>query len=85
MKRQVVAELARRKVGTRPQIMARIACEAADAVPDQAAYHVQQAAEKLTKAALVAYQIRPRKGHVIGDFAKRLPADVRASRALPGP
>ena len=34
-------------------------------MPDQAAYHVQQAAEKLTKAALVAHQIRPRKGHVI--------------------
>ena len=26
------------------------------------------------KAALVAHGIRPRKGHVIGEFAKRLPA-----------
>jgi HEPN domain-containing protein len=42
-------------------------------MPDQAAYHVQQAAEKLTKAALVAHEIRPRKGHAIGEFAKRLP------------
>ncbi len=44
------------------------------AVPGQAAYHVQQAAEKLTKAALVAHGIRPRKGHKIGEFAKLLPA-----------
>jgi len=52
---------------------ARLCCEGDDAVPDRAAYHVQQAAEKLTKAALVAHEIRPRKGHVIGEFAKRLP------------
>jgi uncharacterized protein len=59
--------------GRRDLIMARKACEGDDAVPDQAAYHVQQAAEKLTKAALVAHEIRPRKGHKIGQFAKRLP------------
>jgi HEPN domain-containing protein/predicted nucleotidyltransferase len=58
----------------RDLVMARKACEGDDAVPDQAAYHVQQAAEKLTKAALVALQKRPRKGHRIGEFAKRLPA-----------
>jgi HEPN domain-containing protein len=52
---------------------ARLCCEADDPMPDQAAYHVQQAAEKLTKAALVAHEIRPRKGHMIGEFAKRLP------------
>ena len=52
---------------------ARLCCGNHDAVPDRAAYHVQQAAEKLTKAALVAHEIRPRKGHVIGQFAKRLP------------
>lgn len=57
----------------RDLVMARKACEGDDAVPDQAAYHVQQAAEKLTKAALVALQKRPRKGHEIGEFAKRLP------------
>jgi HEPN domain-containing protein len=55
-------------------IMARKACEGDDAVPDQGAYHIQQAAEKLTKAALVANRVRPRKGHKIGEFAKRLPA-----------
>jgi HEPN domain-containing protein/predicted nucleotidyltransferase len=58
----------------RDLVIARKACEGDDAVPDQAAYHVQQAAEKLTKAALVALQKRPRKGHEIGEFAKRLPA-----------
>lgn len=52
---------------------ARLCCQDHDAVPDRAAYHVQQAAEKLTKAALVAHEIRPRKGHMIGEFAKRLP------------
>jgi HEPN domain-containing protein len=57
----------------RDLVVARKACEGDDAVPDQAAYHVQQAAEKLTKAALVALQKRPRKGHEIGEFAKRLP------------
>lgn len=57
----------------RDLVMARKACEGDDVLPDQAAYHVQQAAEKLTKAALVALQKRPRKGHEIGEFAKRLP------------
>jgi uncharacterized protein len=52
---------------------ARLCCGADDPMPDQAAYHVQQAAEKLTKAALVAHVIRPRKGHMIGEVAKRLP------------
>jgi uncharacterized protein len=54
-------------------VMARKACEGEDALPEQAAYHVQQAAEKLTKAVLVAAQKRPRKGHQIGEFARRLP------------
>jgi uncharacterized protein len=58
----------------RDLVMANKACEGDDAVPDQGAYHVQQAAEKLTKAALIAHKIRPRKGHIIGEFAKRLPA-----------
>jgi HEPN domain-containing protein len=54
-------------------VMARRACEGDDPLPEQAAYHVQQAAEKLTKAVLVGMQKRPRKGHQIGEFAKRLP------------
>jgi uncharacterized protein len=53
---------------------ARLCCEGDDPVPDRAAYLVQQAAEKLTKAALVAHTVRPRKGHKIGEFAKRLPS-----------
>lgn len=72
MNDKVVAEWLERV--RRDLIMARKACEGDDAVPDQAAYHVQQAAEKLTKAALVAHRVRPRKGHKIGEFAKRLPA-----------
>lgn len=52
---------------------ARLCCETDDPMPEQAAYHVQQAAEKLTKAVLVAVHKRPRKGHQIGEFAKRLP------------
>jgi uncharacterized protein len=48
-------------------------CEGDETVPTVAAYHVQQAAEKLTKSALVAHQRRPRKGHKIQEFAPRLP------------
>jgi HEPN domain-containing protein len=54
-----------------------LCCEGDHPVPDRAAYLVQQAAEKLTKAALVAHKIRPRKGHNIGEFAKRLPPKFR--------
>jgi len=54
-------------------VMARKGCEGDDAVPGQAAYHIQQAAEKLTKAALVAHGRRPRKGHRIEEFTSRLP------------
>ena len=54
-------------------VMARKACQGDDTLPEQAAYHVQQAAEKLTKAVLVAVQKRPWKGHQIGEFARRLP------------
>jgi uncharacterized protein len=53
---------------------ARLCNDADDPMPEQAAYHVQQAAEKLTKAVLVALHKRPRKGHRIGEFARRLPA-----------
>jgi uncharacterized protein len=44
-------------------------------VPSRAAFHVQQAAEKLAKAALAAHRIRPEKTHEIGDVAERLPDD----------
>ncbi len=72
MTTKVVAEWLRRvESGLRT---ARLCCETEDPMPEQAAYHVQQAAEKLTKAVLVAAQKRPRKGHQIGEFAKRLPA-----------
>jgi HEPN domain-containing protein len=71
MKAKVVAEWLERVRSD--LVMARKACEGDDALPEQAAYHVQQAAEKLTKAVPVAVQKRPRKGHQIGEFAKRLP------------
>jgi uncharacterized protein len=63
--------------------MARLACQPSDPMTDQAAYHVQQAAEKLTKAALIAHEIRPRKGHVIKASAERLPEEfVHRARFL---
>jgi HEPN domain-containing protein len=43
------------------------------AVLDRAAFHVQQAAEKLTKAALVAHRIRPERTHDIGEAVEQLP------------
>jgi HEPN domain-containing protein len=72
MTAKVVAEWLKRV--KRDLRTARLCCETDNPMPDQAAYHLQQAAEKLTKAALVALQKRPRKGHQIGEFAKRLPA-----------
>jgi HEPN domain-containing protein/predicted nucleotidyltransferase len=72
MNAKVVAEWLRRV--ERDLRTARLCCETDDPMPDQAAYHVQQAAGKLTKAALVAVHKRPRKGHQIGEFARRLPA-----------
>lgn len=54
-------------------ILARKGCEGDDAVPAGAAFHVQQAAEKLTNAALVAHGRRPRNGHKIQEFTSRLP------------
>jgi HEPN domain-containing protein/predicted nucleotidyltransferase len=43
------------------------------AVLDRAAFHVQQAAEKLAKAALVAHRIRPERTHDIGEAVEQLP------------
>ena len=43
------------------------------AVLDRAAFHVQQAAEKLAKAALVAHRMRPDRTHDIGEAVERLP------------
>jgi HEPN domain-containing protein/predicted nucleotidyltransferase len=71
MNAKVVAEWLRRV--ERDLRTARLCCETEDPMPEQAAYHIEQAAEKLTKAVLVAVQKRPRKGHQIGEFAKRLP------------
>jgi HEPN domain-containing protein len=81
MNRQVVANWLRKV--ERDLRMARLACQPSDPMPDQAAYHIQQAAEKLAKAALVAHKIRPRKGHVIKVSAARLPEEfVHRARFL---
>jgi HEPN domain-containing protein len=45
------------------------------ASPSRAAYLVQQAAEKLVKAALVASEIDPPRTHDIEGLSKSLPAD----------
>lgn len=42
-------------------------------VPSRAAFHVQQAAERLAKGALVAHRIRPEKTHEIQHVVKELP------------
>ena len=46
------------------------------AVNDRAAYHVQQAAEKLVKAVLVAHRLPPPKFHDIAILAARLPVSL---------
>ena len=71
MNKSVVSEWLRRV--DRDLSVARVCCKADEPLPDQAAYHVQQAAEKLTKAALVAHVVRPRKGHKIQEFTPLLP------------
>ncbi len=71
MNRRVVASWLRKV--ERDLRMARLACQPSDPMADQAAYHVQQAAEKLAKAALIAHEIRPR--HVIKASAERLPEE----------
>ena len=52
------------------------------AVLDRAAFHVQQSAEKLTKAALVAHRIRPKRPHEIGEAVEQLPDDFTLKRRL---
>jgi uncharacterized protein len=46
-------------------------------VPETAAFYLQQAAENLTKAALVAHRIRPPSGHSIGEAVAKLPLRYR--------
>ena len=57
-------------------LRAATGCLAADIeLPDRAAFHVQQAAEKLAKAALVAHGLRPDKAHDIGEVVTPLPME----------
>jgi HEPN domain-containing protein len=59
---------------TRRDLLAAAGCLAEKTVvPDRAAFHVQQASEKLVKAALVAHEIRPSRTHDIGEIADALP------------
>jgi HEPN domain-containing protein len=81
MNRRVVASWLRKV--ERDLKMAHLACQPSDPMADQAAYHVQQAAEKLAEAALIAHEIRPRKGHVIKASAAQLPVEfVHRARFL---
>ena len=55
-------------------LRAAAGCLAGDVeLPDRAAFHVQQAAEKLGKAALVAHGLRPGKTHDISEVVASLP------------
>jgi HEPN domain/Polymerase beta, Nucleotidyltransferase len=51
-------------------------------VPSRGAFHVQQAAEKLAKAALVAHRIRPEKTHEIKDVVAALPGEFPLKERL---
>jgi len=48
---------------------------AAVVVADRAAFHVQQASEKLAKAALIAYGLTPERTHDIGEVVAAVPED----------
>ena len=52
------------------------------AAPGQAAYHVQQAAEKLVKAVLIAHERRPPRTHDLAALRTLLPDDVPHREAL---
>ena len=59
---------------TRRDLLAAAGCIVENlAVPDRAAFHVQQASEKLAKAALVAHGMRPSRTHAIGEIVDALP------------
>jgi len=59
---------------TRRDLLAAAGCLAEKfVVPDRAAFHVQQASEKLAKAALVAHEIRPGRTHDICEIVDALP------------
>jgi HEPN domain-containing protein len=52
------------------------------AAPGQAAYHVQQAAEKLIKSVLIAHELRPPHTHDIAALCHLLPDDAPSREAL---
>jgi HEPN domain-containing protein len=59
---------------TRRDLLAAAGCIAEKfVVPDRAAFHVQQASEKLAKAALVVHEIRPGRTHDICEIVDALP------------
>jgi HEPN domain-containing protein len=67
---------------TRRDLLAAAGCLAEKfVVPDRAAFHVQQASEKLAKAALVAHEIRPGRAHdiceIVDALLGRFPLRVR--------
>ncbi|MBK1841283.1 HEPN domain-containing protein [Azospirillum sp. YIM B02556] len=69
-------------VADRDLAMVRKAIAGPDPEPAGAAFHCQQAAEKLIKAVLVAAGINPPRSHDLRSLIERLPADHGLREAL---
>ena len=59
----------------RDLLSARNCAHAPEPTLDRAAFFIQQAAEKLVKAALIAHGVEPRWTHDIGELARLVPSD----------
>ena len=59
----------------RDLLSARNCAHAPEPTLDRAAFFIQQAAEKLVKAVLIARGIEPRWTHDIGELTRRVPGD----------
>jgi HEPN domain-containing protein len=68
----------------RDLMSARNCAHAPEPTLDRAAFFIQQAAEKLVKAVLLAHSIEPRWTHDIGELVGRVPADYPGQIELSG-
>ena len=66
----------------RDLLSARNCAHAPEPTLNRAAFFIQQAAEKLVKAVLIAHRIEPRWTHDIGELARRVPSDHPGQRRL---
>lgn len=66
----------------RDLLSARNCVHAHEPAADRAAFLIQQAAEKLVKAALIAHQIEVEWTHDIGKLLKRLPRDAPQQKSM---